>query len=461
MLVLAALLTTALAAARLAERQGKSSLPLLLVLTCVEYQCDANTTYTTSNGLEFDVYPCAQNPSGTNAFYDFDTANMTECMEKCTIQGDGSEPCVAAVFNVKNPHCWVLNSTLNSADSLINNTDVITAIVSDFSSFENLDLSCSNGSTQTTANGLEFEVYCEKDLSDNNLDFQPINGSTLLHADSLHDCMELCSTMRPKCYGVTYDPGMISGYHNCFPKGPGATVNDLSYYAPGISALAKFESDFTCTGGKYNASDGIVFNMTCNEYADGQDITTVYESTFDDCISACANYTPPQGQTGGECNAVLYQHDGTDGYENCYLMTTAQANGTRSGWQLGVRLDSTGQTVPGVSPGGQGSSKSGGGGSSKAWIAGPVVGAIVAIAILLGACFWWRKGRSSKGLGRPQEMDGTKPWWRKRSELDANFTERKELEARQPALATELPGSEDWHDGERRDASNQASERNS
>lgn len=362
------------------------------------------------------------------------------------------------VYSLSGNHCYLVNSSLNSADVLVYNEDVYTALVTDLSPFQKLDTACpyTNTSTQTTPNGLEFEVFCDRDASGNDITpWVAVNGSYDHHSDSLDDCMQYCSTMSPKCYGVTFNPSMNLGYRNCYPKGVGVGADTFVSNANSHTALAIFDSNPSTVcdpDGRYPASNEIVFNTSCDVVTDGQNISTLHSPSFNNCMEACATYAPPQDQTGGDCVAVLFQPDGADGYENCYLKATARSQVPRSAWRLGVRLDSTGQPVPGAS--GDSNSTSNNGGGSKAWIAGPVVGAVAAVAVFLGVCFWCRKRRSRKGLGQPK----TKPRSRKSAELDANLTERKELEARQP-LATELPGSEDWHDGQRIDASNQASGR--
>lgn len=325
-------------------------------------------------------------------------------------------------------------------DVIFSNTSH-TAFVSDLSLFQDRDVSCTNGQ-KAASNNLTFEVFCGRDVDRGNhiTPWTAVNGTTDHHSDTLDDCMEFCATMRPKCYGVTYNPGLTGGYVNCYPKGADATTDTFTDIADTQVALAQFASDFntSCSPGNYTAAaaDKAMFSMTCDATADGRNISTVYAASFGDCMDICATYS----ESSSFCNAVNYQPNGDDGYENCYLLADGQSNGTRSSWRTALRIDSTGRQVDGSSGA---TSKSGS--SSKAWIAGPVVGVIAAVAILLGAYFWWRK-RQSKNKGTRQGSILKKPRWRKPEELDANFTERKELNAQQN-FSAELPGSDGtWRD---------------
>lgn len=383
-------------------------------------------------------------------------------MDYCSEFGTGRSACVAMVYTTASKKCWLVNDTM-TVDNIVPDDGENTAFVSDLSIFQNLDTSCSyaNASTQKTPNNLTFEIFCNSNIGDDIKPWVAVSGSTDHHFESLHDCMQFCSMMRPKCYRVTYNAGLTDGYRNCIFKGPGATINKL---LPGNldshTALAQFDSDFntTCSGGNYTAPNDTTFSMTCDASADGQSISAIYAPNFGDCMNTCAAYAPPQDRAGSNCRGVLYQPDGADGYENCYLMATAQYNGTRSAWRMALRLDNVGQPVNGTSS--TGNSGSGGGHhASKAWIAGPAVAAVVAVAVLLGVYLWWRKRRShTKDMNIRQRGAGSgrKPRWWNRAELDADFTERKELETRQP---TELPGSEGVRQNDqRKDMSTEPSE---
>lgn len=378
--------------------------------------------------------------------------NFTDCLNACSDFPFTNGPCVAAVYGfATDKECWMTNSTLNSTSQLKPDNNTHTALVHDLSIFQNLDMTCpfDNDTTHATPNGLNFDVYCDSDSSGNDLTpGSTINGSAITahyHANSLVECMDYCSTMRPKCFGVTWNPLMIGGYWNCYPKISKAMGN-IVYSNISHFALAQFDTAFntTCSPGTVTTSSKDTFNMTCDVGASGDIISSVYETNFEDCIDACASYTP-EDTSGRHCVAASYEPDGADGYENCYLMASAHTNGTRPNWRLAQLLDSSGQTVPASN----GANSTGGGGGSKAWIAGPVIGALAAIALAVGGFLWYRKRHSSsKGENSWQQQRqpimgelGDSRWRDDRGELDANFTERKELEARHArAKAMELPG---------------------
>ena len=239
--------------------------------------------------------------------------------------------------------------------------------------------------------------------------------------------------MRPKCYGVTFVPGMVNGYWNCYPKTSGANIGTIIPSDTTHFALAQFDSpDTTCTPGCNNASassssngnDRDTYNVACNYGANGTILSSVYTQDMTDCISACDNYTDTQ------CLAVSYFPNGDAGYENCLLMSNVQSNYSLTDSQFAQRLNTTSGDTSVCNT--KASS------TSKAWVAGPVIGALAAIAILVFAIWWCRKRRSPRSRNDSRHSKDLR-WRRDQSELDANFTERKELETRQPLA--ELDGS--------------------
>ena len=85
----------------------------------------------------------------------------------------------------------------------------------------------------------------------------------------------------------------------------------------------------------------------------------------------------------------------SDGYENCYLLNATGS--PRTG------LNMTFAELTQSSREGTISSQSDSAGkSSKAWIAGPVIGIVAFLAILAGGILWWRRRRSQERF--TQEM---------------------------------------------------------
>ena len=102
----------------------------------------------------------------------------------------------------------------------------------------------------------------------------------------------------------------------------------------------------------------------------------------------------------------------------------------------GSRNDST----PGNSSS-TGGSKGRSMGGSKAWIAGPVVGGLVALVAVAYAVFWWRKRSTSSGSGRWKK--GAQP----RAEVGGKIP-RRELEGSEQQYPGEMEGRERQYPGE-------------
>ncbi|KPI34674.1 uncharacterized protein AB675_67 [Cyphellophora attinorum] len=188
-------------------------------------------------------------------------------------------------------------------------------------------------------------------------------------------------------------------------------------------ALAQLESlDTSCAGGTTFAGAGdtrTTFNVSCDNSANGTFTSSVFSQRLPECLGACAN------TTSDECAAVSFDATGDDGYENCYMMSNAHNNGSRPFWRLAQRNDDgSGQAASSNSGDDETKDTGGAGNGSKAWIAGPVVGSLAAVAALVFAAWWWRRRRGH--TSEKQLANGS----HRRSELDANFTERKELDTK-------------------------------
>jgi hypothetical protein len=75
--------------------------------------------------------------------------------------------------------------------------------------------------------------------------------------------------------------------------------------------------------------------------------------------------------------------------------------------------------------------------SSKAWIAGPVIGAVVGLCLIVGLAWWlWRRGHKSGGASNNQTGG------EQRAELEAptNKPGVPEMAATEAVQASELPG---------------------
>jgi hypothetical protein len=318
-----------------------------------------------------------------------------------------------------------------NAARLVPNNSFTTAFVSPSlrNGFEHTNAACpyADSSTQTMPNGLSFQIHCDSAVNAYTTDFHPgsnINGTAIphdVHTESLDDCMQYCGTMRPTCFGVIYQPHR---WANCLPLNRyRSQAKDIFAWDGWHVALAQFVPiDMACNNGSTSVGPtdrSTTFKVTCDHGASGKFESAVFGQNLNDCLEACTN------TTSTDCAAVSFDATGNDGYENCYLLSSAHNDGSRPSWHFAQRVDNVADQAASSSSGDDETKDTGGGGSgSKAWIAGPVVGALAAIAALVFAAWWWRRRRrdeSEKQLANASH---------RRSELDANFTERKELDTK-------------------------------
>lgn len=148
-------------------------------------------------------------------------------------------------------------------------------------------------------------------------------------------------------------------------------------------------------------ANGAIFKASCDHGDSSPDIDRLYTASFDECIQACANYTPNAGDTV-KCNAVLYQPSQLNGYLNC-RRKYALSNVTEQGeWHIATLessptngTSSDGDNVPGGS-----NNTDSGSSSDTGLIVGAVVGPVVGLALIGGLGFWfWRRRRNSKSGG--------------------------------------------------------------
>lgn len=160
-------------------------------------------------------------------------------------------------------------------------------------------------------------------------------------------------------------------------------------------------------------------------------ITISYEVSIQDCTNKCTL------SGDGSCLGIVYDTQLTNGWENCSLKNaTAPMVNSTSGSTVAL-LNSESNTPPGSST----ASASGGGGSSpksKAWIAGPIIGIVAAVATLIAAWQWARRKKSRRqaaGLG-PQNQ-----WYyytAGKVELDVDGKERRPAPAELEALKSPI-----------------------
>lgn len=353
---------------------------------------ECNGTYTTAKGLQFSTY-CEQDISG-----DFDEAgadNLEDCLQQCSIHP--SIPCREVVFDSKKFKCFFKNSNATSEDLIPTKGRGLTVGIANSTQYQPLLKECTNnGQKQISKNGLEFIVYCDQDVRGYDLcsDASPNCRS---HARTLGECLDYCSTLPGSlCTGVAWDPALRNGYTNCYPKKAAAQLFDNGRQSDtsGVrcaKALIQYPTD-ECrskTTGTVLATNKDKFTLTCEGDRPGNNITTQHSNSLELCIDSCAKYTDPT------CVGAVFDANMSLGYENCYLKSAIGAPMLEmKGFAFARRQSSNGTTIPDK----QGDSPPPPPGKSKAWIAGPVIGIVIAIAAILLALRWWRN------RGRKKEM---------------------------------------------------------
>ena len=242
-------------------------------------------------------------------------------------------------------------------------------------------------SYQYTTEGMRFEILCNLDMPFG--DYRPSNVNYWpYHADSLQECMDLCSTSRPLCEGVSWNPGMEAGFANCYPKSSQEGTPEASNGYVTHSAIWRDDGfNVSCPTVKtYSASnDNKSFEISCNSGRLGGSNTSYHATSLDGCINTCAT------NSSQNCLGVVYDGSLQGGFSNCYILNatgepTSIANSTFALFTPSEKT-AAGNGTTSSSPQ---SSHS----SSKAWIVGPTIGAVVIIA-LLAAFLWWRRRKRS------------------------------------------------------------------
>lgn len=238
-----------------------------------------------------------------------------------------------------------------------------------------LDETCpyQNSSFIETSDGLPFHIVCDQDMAGWG-DYLPWGFDYRPHTDTMSECMELCSHAHPLCLGVSWNSDLRNGFGNCYLKNAqnGTLARSTSHTHSGLVKLPAIDScDVPIHLGQILTNDRTFQLMNCTGPAVRDNITSVYKANYTGCIEECATYN---GTNSNICTGVLYDNSFDDGFENCYLL-----NGTIEEF---IPLNSTYARL--VS---DNSSSS----DSKAWIAGPVVGAVAAVTIVALGYWWWRR----------------------------------------------------------------------
>ena len=351
----------------------------------------------------------AQNPNH-DAQPPFVAGTMQACMEFCSRYRGKGEGCFGVVWRAGDKQCWLRNSNGTSIANLGGTNPGIHSgyIVDVGRAMAKLDDKCPEPhlSTHTLDSnpGIGYTVYCGKVIS--NFDtcwsgYPSCNDppySFFYHATSLTECLELCVKEHPLCRGVSYNPTLEVGYANCWPKTEFGNTLQTPGPDMGVFHSATITSldliDGSCPTDKKYASHNKAFEIHCGQVNTGTNITSIHVTNLTACIDSCA-------ASDKNCVGVVFDWKLTSGYENCYLKNTTSviSDMSTANYALltGTALPSstappaTNSTNP---PGSENEKKE----SSKAWIAGPVVGGILVVMVVIGVMIFFRRRKTKTQL---------------------------------------------------------------
>jgi hypothetical protein len=345
------------------------------------------TSYTTPKGLGFSFY-CNSDQTDIGDIDNAGADNVEDCMNQCSTHPD--RLCGAAAFDSTTLRCFFKNASVTS-DGAVTRDGWLLGIANE-TQLQPVAGTCSNDrQTQTTQNGLEFSIYCDETVV--GYDLCPDSAPDCrVHTNTFKECLEFCSTTRPLCTGIAWDPTLKLGYQNCYPKIASAQMfdNARSSSSDGLrcaKALLEPANDdcHTSTNATTTASNKETFELSCEESRTGNNITAQHAASLSNCIDSCTNYT------ASSCLGTVFDAKMVNGFENCYLKS-AIGNSVldQTGFTFAKRQfasnDSASVTLsPAQSHRG-----------NNAWIAYPI---IVVIAFIIAAVWWWwwrRNSRSKK-----------------------------------------------------------------
>lgn len=342
----------------------------------------------------------------------FTSPSMKDCMDHCsrywnTAVGEG---CFGVVWIEKDGECWIRNST-TSAKPLTPEAGTHSALVVK-GNMDGFDTTCpgqdQSVNTLSGIDGLKYTLNCGKVISGFDVCFSGYNSACwdtpykgYYHTKTLDECLRICVDQHPLCKGVSWSADLAIGFANCWPK---TGFPDGGLPSPGAkqgvihsATITQLDSiDRSCPSNKNYKVQGTNknFEVHCNQLNAGTNMTSLHTQNITSCMDACAKNN--QG-----CIGVVFDSALTSGFKNCYLQnSTNTISDNPSATYAALTSGSTG------SGGGSGSGSNDSGSSSKAWIAGPVLGGIAAIGLIAFAIFWFRRRKAQQGSAGPVEKDG-------------------------------------------------------
>ena len=157
----------------------------------------------------------------------------------------------SVAYDLTDDTCTLL-ATPPIASNMSRNVDYDVAIADKAQLRSPTDVACpyGNNTVQTTHSGEQFKILCNKDFAGYG-DYCPYSLDPPYgchpHADSLEECMEICSKAHPLCTGVSWNVDLENGWENCYLKDDITTSAPTSwvYALPTLETYAN-PSTFRC-----------------------------------------------------------------------------------------------------------------------------------------------------------------------------------------------------------------------
>lgn len=341
---------------------------------------------------------------------------MADCMEHCSRYWGNGEGCYGVVWRGDNK-CWIRDSN-TTVSSIVDSTENIHSALIVSSTYEKIDPSCpgTDLSTHTIDDlpGLGYTLQCNKVISEFDTcwsgypkpcwDTQHVEGVFIgfYHTKTLEECVRICADQSPLCKGVSWNPDYSIGFANCWPK---TGWSDNTLVTPSTKdgvihsvTITSFDRvDASCPSDTtYSTTSNHNFDIHCGQLNEGTNITQIHTQNITACMDSCA--------TTNSCVGVVFDSILQNGFNNCYLQNTTstvseKASATFAALSGSSIPSSSTSSTPSTTP----SSGSSSGSGSSAWIAGPVVGGLAGLAIILGAVFWWRRRNNTATAAEKHE----------------------------------------------------------
>jgi hypothetical protein len=351
--------------------------------------------------MQFTTY-CNQEPINHNRTTAITSGtkekDVADCMNVCASSNSGN--CFGIWYDDEESYCYQLDRSVYNATRT--DSDTINLALAHYSQWTPpKDLSCpfENGATYTTDDGQEFEILCDTDFGGYAdmcaYNFGPYKCHP--HADTLEECLDYCSKAHPLCQGVSWNGNMEYGWDKCYlktdprvggvPSAPSGGKN-VEHSAQVTRGYADISSNYCPEDLTYTAGNDDVFKINCYDGRfNAVNYTSAHESSIHGCMDRCST------DSHHDCAGILSNIDLKDGWSNCYLLS-----------DVGVQAKPFNYTSAELATRSSCDDGDAGPGSSKAWIAGPVIGVTVLTALTAGI-FWWFRRRSRHRQSQDQTFD--------------------------------------------------------